>query len=121
MADVAIEPYAVTHHFNPSPDTNENHNYFGLVYRYDKFELGGFTMKNSHNAQTNAIYVGYRQDLYTYKKLELGVFGDIGYRTGYDTNLLLYVGGYVEYSNLYIKIAANPSFIGGTIGYIFRF
>ena len=121
FADIAIEPYATSYHFDRDKGYNENHKYLGLVYRYQKYEVGVATMENSHNRRSNSVYVGYRQDLYKTDIMELGGNNDVGYRTGYNRKLLLFGGLYVEHENMYVKIAVGTKLVAGTVGYIFRF
>lgn len=120
-ADFAIEPLAVSYHYDRDKDYNENHKYLGLVYRYENFEFGVGTMENSHYERSNSIYVGYLQPIYDNGDFTAGVFCDIGYQTGYDrSDLLLYGGLHVEYKNFYIKTGGSPIFVGSVIGYRFK-
>ncbi len=120
FADIAIEPFAKTYHFDRDKDYNENHQYLGLVYRYDQFDFGVATYINSHDERTKAAYVGYRQPMYQ-DEVEVGLFADIGYKDGYDDNhVLIYGGLYIEYKDFYTKIAVNGDMIGATIGYVFK-
>ena len=120
FSDIAIEPYAASYHFDRDKDYNEDHKYIGLVYRYDQYEIGVSTFKNSHYKRTNSFYAGYRQPVYEYNDVEFGIWGDIGYQTGYNRKLLIYGGLYGEYENIYIKLAGNSKFIGATVGYVFK-
>lgn len=119
-ADFAIEPYAVSYHYDRDKDYNEEHKYVSAVYRYDNFEFGVATMENSHYERSNSVYVGYLQPIYEENDFMIGVFADVGYRTGYDQAFLLYGGVHTEYKNIYIKTVILPTFVGATIGYRFK-
>ena len=120
-ADFAIEPLAVSYHYDRDKDYNENHKYLGLVYRYNNFEIGASTMENSYYKRSNSIYIGYLHPLYKEGDFMVGLFGDVGYQTGYDrSDLLLYGGLYTEYKNFYIKTGGSTIFIGAVIGYRFK-
>lgn len=120
FADIAIEPLALSYHYDRDKDYNENHKYIGLVYRYDMYEVGIGTMENSHYKRSNSVYVGMRPIIYTEGDLDIGMFVDVGYRTGYSRDLLIYGGLYTEYKDVYAKIAAGTNVVGFTVGYIFR-
>ena len=119
-ADIVVQPYAQAYHWDREKDLNEKQEWVGVVYEHDNFEFGASTMINSHYERSNSFYVGYIQDVYTYDDLEVGLFADVGYRTGYDTNVLLYGGAYAEWKQLQLKVAVNTSFIAFVVGYKFK-
>ena len=129
-ADIAIEPFAATYHWDRDKEWNEgsNHQYIGVSYIFDSvktntgnFEVGAATYINSHDERTKALYVGYRQPLYKEGNVDLGIFADIGYRDGYgeDSNILIYGGAYARYYDFYLKLAGNSEMVGVNVGYIF--
>lgn len=119
FSDIAIEPYAKSYHFDRDKKYNENHKYIGAVYRKDSWDFGVATYINSHNNRSNDAYIGYRYLLYE-DNIKLGVFGLVGYRSGYRTKLLGYGGLYSEYEDFYIKLAINHKLTAVTLGYIIR-
>ncbi len=120
FGDIAIEPLAVVKHYD-SEGKNENAKYFGLVYRYDNFDVGIASYENSHYTRTTAGYVGYRLPVWEDDKWIVGLFVQAGYRTNYNQKFIAYGGPYVEYDNFYAKVNVNTEFTGLVVGYIIRF
>ncbi len=120
FADIGVEFFGTSYHFNRDKDYNENNKYLGLVYKFENFEIGTATYENSHYERSYDIYGGYRQPLYEEENTEFGIFADIGYRSGYDNHVLFYGGLYAEYMNVYAKLAGNDSMLGLVVGYNFN-
>lgn len=78
-------------------------------------------MENSHYRRSNSVYVGFSDSFYDFKDGEIGGWFDVGYRTGYNRETLIYGGIYAEYKDVYIKGALGTNLVGCTVGYIFRF
>ena len=117
FADIAVEPFGAVYHWDRDKDYNENIKYVSVAYRYEQFDIGVATFENSHYRRSNFAYVGYRHPINEY----FGVFVNAGYVTGYNnTNILGGAGVYGEYKNTYIKLTANPKYMGATVGYIFK-
>ena len=127
QADIVFQPFAQAYHWDRDKDNNEKQEWLGLVYEHDTdfadgatFEVGASTMINSHYVRSNSFYVGLSKDIYKEGDWEVGLFADGGYRTGYDTNILLYGGAYAEWKQLQLKVAVNSSFIAFVVGYKFK-
>ena len=116
FADIAIEPWGTSYHYDRDRNYNEDNKYISITYRYDQYDFGVATFDNSHNNRSNYAYVGYRKPINKY----LGVFMSAGIITGYNYPVFGAVGVYAEYSNAYIKLSVNPRYLGTTIGYIFE-
>ena len=121
-ADIGVEFFGTSYHFNREIDYNEEQKYFGVVWRPDdtNFEVGASTFENSYNERANALYVGYLQPLYK-EEVELGIFADVGYYLqGYEDKPIMFYGGiYGEYKNVVLKIAGTDKLIAVTVGYEF--
>lgn len=116
FADIAIEPFGTSYHWDRDKNRNENNKYLGVVYRYGQYDFGVATFENSHYERSNTAYIGYRQPINEH----VGIFGAVGYVTGYNYKILGAVGVYVEYENIYIKASFNHKYMGTTIGYVFK-
>ena len=119
-ADIGVEFFGKSYHFNRDREYNEDQKYLGLVYRPNdtNFEIGVSTFENSHYERSNAVYIGYQQPLYEADNTEFGIFADVGYQSGYDGKPMLFYGGvYGEYKNIYMKLTGTDKLIAVTFGY----
>lgn len=116
-ADIYIEPFGTSYHWDRDKKRNETNQYLGAGYRYEKYEFGVATFINSFKHRSNIVYVGYKEPICEYMSL----YADIGYVTGYKRyNVLGAVGAYLEYKDIYLKTSINHKYLGVTVGYVFR-
>ena len=119
FADVAIEPFVKTYHWDRDEGYNENHEYLAITYRHEQWDFSVATYINSRENRSNDAYVGYRHIMYD-EDVKLGLFGAVGYRSGYTRHLGVYAGLYGEYKDVYVKWAINTKLTAITVGYIIR-
>lgn len=120
MAEVAIEPLALTYHYDTDKKYNSKHDYLGIVYRDTTFDYSVATFVNSHYNRTYTASISYRYSIYKYDEVDVQIYGALGVQYGYFNYPVRAWGGlHIELDDsFYVEIVGAPAFIGTKIGFI---